>query len=85
MFNFQDCFELLTPKQQMEFHFEFKRLRGKDVYEKRFAYLSFDHPKEIISAAFLWDDTSQGFQYWSSIYRELHSVMDMFEYSPCNN
>ena len=85
MFNFEDSFQLLTLEQQMNFHFEFKRLRGEDVYEKRFAYLSFDHPKEIISSAFLWDDTSQGFEYWRNIYREMYSTMDISESSPSNN
>jgi hypothetical protein len=85
MFNFTDCFQLLTLEQQMNFHFEFKRLRGENVYEKGYAYESFDHPKEMISSAFLWDNTSQGFDYWAKIYRELYLVMDMFEYSPSNN
>lgn len=85
MFNFQDCFELLTPEQQMNFHYEFKRLRGEDVYEKGYAYLSFDHPKEIISSAFDWSQTSQGIDYWARIYKELYLVMDMFEFSPSNN
>jgi hypothetical protein len=83
MFNFTDCFELLTPRQQMNFHYEFKRLRGEDVYEKRFAYDSFDHPKDMLASAFLWDDTSQGFEYWGSIYREIVAVMDILEYSTC--
>ena len=85
MFNFQDCFDLLTPKQQMEFHYEFKRLRGGDVYEKMYAYQSFEHPKYIISRAFDWKDTTQGADYWSELYNELALVMGMFEYSPCNN
>ena len=85
MFNFTDCFNLLTPEQQMNFHYEFKRLRGEGVFEKEYAYLSFDHPKEIISCAFPWKETTQGVDYWIKVYRELYSVMDMFEYSPSNN
>ena len=85
MFNFKDCFDLLTPKQQMEFHFEFKRLRSDNVYEKGYAYQSFVHPKEIISCAFDWAKTSQGIEYWSGIYNELSLVMGRFAYSPCNN
>jgi len=85
MFNFQDCFELLTPRQQMDFHYEFKRLRGEDVYEHGFAYMSFDHPKDMVSSAFLWDDTSQGLEYWKNIYRELVAVMNITESSPSNN
>lgn len=85
MFNFKDCFELLTPEQQMNFNYEFKRLRGEDVYEKGFAYQSFDHPKDMIASAFSWDNTSQEFEYWRNIYRELESVMNVFEYSFSNN
>jgi hypothetical protein len=85
MFNFQDCFDLLTPEQQMNFHFEFKRLRGEDVFEKGYAYLSFDHPKEIISLAFDWNQTSQGVDYWRNMYWELEKVMNLFEYSFSNN
>jgi hypothetical protein len=85
MFNFKDCFDLLTPKQQMEFHYEFKKFKGNDVYEEGFAYRSFVHPKEIISCAFDWSRTSQGLTYWNEIHNELALVMGMFEYSPCNN
>lgn len=85
MFNFQDCFELLTPKQQMNFHYEFKRLRGSDVYKNGYAYFPFEDPAELISNAFDWAETSQGIDYWKNIYRELESVMNVFEYSFSNN
>lgn len=85
MFNFTDCFQLLTLEQQMNFHYEFKRLRGSDVYEKGFVYDAFNYPAEIISCAFDWAETSQGVDYWKNVYRELESVMNMFEYSFSNN
>lgn len=85
MFNFTDCFQLMTLEQQMNFNYEFKRLRGEDVYEKGYAYLSFEHPKYIIACAFDWNQTSQGVDYWRAVHRELESVMNVFEYSFSNN
>jgi hypothetical protein len=85
MFNFQYCFQLMTLEQQNNFNYEFKRLRGKDVYEKEYAYEFFDHPEDIISCAFDWTQTSQGLDYWRAVYRELESVMNVFEYSFSNN
>ena len=85
MFNFKDCFDLLSPRQQLDFNYEFKRLRGVDVYEKGFAYDSFDHPKDMLASAFLWDYTLQGFEYWGRIYREIEAVMSITESSPSNN
>ena len=85
MFNFKDCFDLLSPRQQMNFHYEFKTIKGLDVYEHGFAYMSFDHPKDMLSSAFVWDSTSQGSDYWGRIYREIEAVMSITESSPSNN
>jgi hypothetical protein len=75
----------MTLEQQNNFNYEFKRLRGNDVYEKGYAYLSFEHPKYIIACAFDWNQTSQGVDYWRAVHRELESVMNVFEYSFSNN
>lgn len=85
MFNFTDCFGLLTPEQQMNFRHEFKRLHGEDLYKKAYAYDFYEHPKDIISRAFDWSQTSQGVDYWRNMYRELEKVMNLFEYSFSNN
>jgi hypothetical protein len=85
MFNFTDCFDLLTPEQQMNFRHEFKRLHGEDLYKKAYAYQFFEHPKQIIACAFDWTKTSQGVDYWRNLYRELEKVMNLFEYSFSNN
>ena len=85
MFNFTDCFELLTLEQQMNFQYEFKKQRRGTVHETGFAYLSFTSPAGMLASAFDWGTTTHGDLYWSNVFDELKCVMDMFEYSFSNN
>ena len=71
MLGFNDFMDLLDPIEQHRFHQAFEKNRKRSVEEEKFDMELFPKLKSYLLAAFPWDNTDQGVDYWYAIYKRI--------------